>query len=93
MTTDTTTDDTDDQTIEFMHALAASDVDAVNISAERTPREMRVHADIPRDDNAAASELAQEFGFGVRVRALAADPGDDATGDHRTRWRFVTEVA
>jgi hypothetical protein len=90
MATQQTTDDVEQNTIDFMHGLAASDVDAANISAERTPREMRVHADIPRADSAAASDLAAEYDFGVRVRALPGEPGGATDGD-RTRWRFVAE--
>lgn len=88
-----TVTDAENRTIEFMHALAADDVDAVNISADRTGAGMMVHTWLPEGDLEAAEEIAGEHDFtlygetGTDVNAkynrTAADAG-------RLRYRFET---
>ena len=47
-----TDDDLEERTNDFVHALAASDADVANISAERTEQGMRVTFDLLDPDDA-----------------------------------------
>ena len=59
-----TDDDLEEQTSDFVHALAASDADVANISAERTERGMRVTFDLLNSDHVdLVREVAAEHGF------------------------------
>ena len=62
MTEDNMTEDNLEQrTTDFMHALAASEADVANISAERTGRGMRVTFDLLDPNNAdLVREVAKE---------------------------------
>ena len=58
------TDDLEARTNDFMHALAASDADVANISANRTEQGMRVTFDLLDPDDAdLVREVAEEHGF------------------------------
>ena len=60
------TTEADDRTVEFMHALAASDVDVTDISADDSEfSDMTVEAWVPDTDDAldAVVSLAREHGF------------------------------
>jgi hypothetical protein len=69
-------DDLEERTNEFVHALAASDADTANISAERTESGMRVTFDLNETNDA---DL---------VRRIADDHGFEQYGD--TEERFET---
>lgn len=47
-----TDDDLEDRTTDFMHALASSEADVANISADRTEQGMRVTFDLLDPDDA-----------------------------------------
>lgn len=90
----TPTEPVKERTTEFMHALAAADADAVNISAEGTGAGMMVHTWLPEGDLEAAGEIAGEYGF-----ELYGETGTDreakrnrAAADGRNRYRFETEA-
>jgi len=85
-TTDDETTDVQDRQVAFMHALAARDVDAVNIRGAGR----YVLADLPDDEAemGQAETVAGEYGYGkTRSRYNAAD----ASG----RWavEFAPEVS
>jgi len=57
-------DDLEERTTDFMHALAASDADVANISAERTEQRMVVTFDLLDSDDAdIVQDVADEHGF------------------------------
>ena len=59
-----TDDDLEARTTDFMHALAASDADVANISADRTEQGMRVTFDLlDPDDAGLVRDVAKEHGF------------------------------
>ena len=59
-----TDDDLEERTTDFMHALAASEADVANISADRTEDGMVVTFDLLDSDNAdLVREVAAEYGF------------------------------
>ena len=59
-----TDDDLESRTTDFMHALAASEADVANISAERTDRGMRVTFDLLDPDHVDRVEtIADEHFF------------------------------
>jgi hypothetical protein len=59
-----TDDDLESRTTDFMHALAASEADVANISAERTDQDMRVTFDLlDTDDADLVRDVATEHGF------------------------------
>jgi len=59
-----TDDDLEDRTNDFVHALAASEADIANISAERTENGMRVTFDLLDPDDAdLVREVAEAHGF------------------------------
>lgn len=58
------TDDLEERTSDFVHALAASDADVANISADQTEQGMRVTFDLlDHDDADLVREVAKEHGF------------------------------
>ena len=73
-----TDDDLEERTTDFMHALAASDADVSNISAERTDRGMRVTFDLLDPDHV---DL---------VREVAQEPGLKQYGDPGERFESVS---
>lgn len=79
-----TTTTLEDRTSEFMHALAAADVDAANISASRTDGGMAVDVDLPAVDDAVqnAESVADNHAFVLRGRI---GPG---RFEGRNRYRF-----
>ena len=59
-----TDDDLEKRTNDFVHALAASDADVANISADRTEQGMRVTFDLLEPDDAdLVRDVADEHGF------------------------------
>ncbi len=57
-------DDLEKRTTDFMHALAASDADVVNISADRAEEGMIVTFDLLDNDDAdLVRDVAEEHGF------------------------------
>jgi len=59
-----TDDDLEERTTDFMHALAASEADVANISADRTEEGMRVTFDLLDPDDAdLVRDVATEHGF------------------------------
>ena len=76
----TTTEVTDDRAVEFMHALAASDVDVRNISGNRSEFDgtIDVEASVPEDDDAhdAVATIANRHGF-----SYEGPVGGDMVGD------------
>jgi hypothetical protein len=59
-----TDDNLEARTNDFVHALAASDADVANISAERTEQGMRVTLDLLDPDHAdLVREVAEKHGF------------------------------
>jgi len=59
-----TDDDLEDRTTEFMHALAASDADVANISADRTEDGMVVTFDLLDPDHLdLVGDVAEDHGF------------------------------
>lgn len=59
-----TDDDLKARTNDFVHALAASEADVANISAERTEQGMRVTFDLlDPDDTNLVCDVAEEHGF------------------------------
>lgn len=60
-----TDDNLEERTNDFVHALAASDADVANISADQTEQSMRVTFDLLNHDNAdLVRGVAEEYGFG-----------------------------
>ena len=58
------TDDLEERTSDFVHALAASDADVANISADQTEQGMRVTFDLlDHDDADLVRDVAKEHGF------------------------------
>ena len=59
-----TDDDLKTRTNDFVHALAASDADVVNITAEKSEQGMRVTFDLlDPDDTNLVCDVADEHGF------------------------------
>ncbi|UTF55962.1 hypothetical protein [Natronosalvus rutilus] len=90
----TTTKRLEDRTTEFMHALAAADVDAANISADRSGAGMMVHTWLPEADLEAAEEIAGDHGFelyGETLTELKAKYNRAAADQGRKRYRFEAE--
>lgn len=59
-----TDDDLEERTNDFVHALAASDADVANISADRTEQGMRVTLDLLDPDHLdLVRDVAEEHGF------------------------------
>ena len=73
-----TDDELKQRTTDFMHALAASDADVANITADRTEEGMVVTFDLLDSDDA---DL---------VRSVAEEHGFEATDDTSERFEFVT---
>ena len=60
-----TNDDLKARTNDFVHALAGSDADVANISADRTEQGMRVTFDLLDPDHVdLVRDVADEYGFG-----------------------------
>jgi hypothetical protein len=70
---------TEETTSQFMHALAAADVDAANISAERTDGGFTVTSQIAPADVQAAEEIATEYDFDERERGDVVDGRETVT--------------
>ena len=62
-----------------MHALAAADVDAANISADRTEAGFTVSSLVAPDDVQAAEEIATEHGFDELERGELVDGRESVT--------------
>ena len=59
-----TDDDLKERTNDFVHALAASDADVANITAEKSEQGMRVTFDLlDHDDADIVQDVADEHGF------------------------------
>lgn len=88
----TAADDLKNRTTDFMHALAASDVDAANISADTNGVGMMVHAYIPDDEIDAAESIATDYGFTLygAVDTAVHTRRNQAAAEGRTRYRFET---
>jgi len=70
---------TEETTSQFMHALAAADVDAANISAERTDGGFTVRSQIAPGDLQAAEEIATEYDFDELERGDVVDGRETVT--------------
>lgn len=59
-----TDDDLEERTSDFVHALAASEADVANISADRTEQGMRVTLDLnDAEDDDLVRDIAEDYGF------------------------------
>lgn len=88
-----TTDDAETRATDFMHALAASEVDAANISAEPTGAGAMVHAWLLPDEVEDAEVVAAEYDFelyGETLTELKAKYNRAAADAGRKRYRFET---
>lgn len=75
--------DAEKTTSQFMHALAAADVDAANISADRPDDRdtLTVTALIEPSDVEAAGEIAEEHDFSEADRGALVDERETVTYD------------
>lgn len=93
---ETDTTDLKDRTTNFMHALAASEADAANISADRTGAGMMVHTWLPPSHVGNAQAVAAKYGFelyGEMQTELKAKDNQAAADAGRKRYRFETQEA
>ena len=63
-------DELEQRTTDFMHALAASEADVANITADRTEQGMRVTLDLLEPDDV---DLVREVAEGYRFEATDDD--------------------
>lgn len=93
MTGTTHADDGKERTTEFMHALA-NEVDAVNISADKTGVGYMVHAWILEtgQEMELASDIAREYDFRAFGETEHAGVNRPPSAGDRARIRFETDA-
>lgn len=89
--------DLEQRTTDFMHALAASNADAVNISADRNGTGMMVFVWLHDSGLEHAKEIAGDHGFTLYGEDSTRETAERHDGTHwpydqgRKRYRFETE--